>query len=40
MTTYDNGDDNTSPPENTTSHIEEQLVTDDITNELYKPQLS
>ena len=35
MTTYDNGDDNISLPEITTSQIEEQLVRDDITNELY-----
>ena len=37
MTTYDNGDDNISPPEITTSPIEEQLVRDDITNEIYMP---
>ena len=37
MTTYDNGDDNISPPETTTSQIEEQLVRGDITNELYMP---
>ena len=37
MTTYDNGDDNLSPPEITTSQIEERLVKDDITNELYMP---
>ena len=37
MTTYDNGDDNLSPPEITTSQIEERLVMDDITNELYMP---
>ena len=37
MTTYDNGDDNISPPEITTSQIEERLVRDDITNELYMP---
>ena len=35
MTTYDSGDDNISPPEITTSEIEERLVRDDITNELY-----
>ena len=35
MTTYDNGDDNISRPEITTSQIEERLVRDDITNELY-----
>ena len=37
LTTYGNGNDNISPPEITTSHIEEQLVRDDITNELYMP---
>ena len=37
MTTYDNGDDNISPPDITTSQIEEQLVRDDFTNELYRP---
>ena len=37
MTTYDNGDDNISPPEVTTSQIEERLVRDDITNKLYMP---
>ena len=37
LTTDDNGDDNISPPEITTSQIEEQLVRDDITNELYRP---
>ena len=37
MTTYDNGDDNISTPEITTSQIEERLVRDDITNELYMP---
>ena len=36
-TTYDNGDDNISPPEITTSQIEEQLVREDVTNELYMP---
>ena len=35
MTTYDNGDDNISRPEIKTSQIEERLVRDDITNELY-----
>ena len=35
LTTYGNGDDNISPPEITTSQIQEQLVRDDITNELY-----
>ena len=37
MITYNNGDDNISPPEITTSQIEEQLVRDNITNELYMP---
>ena len=37
MTTYDNRDDNISPPEFTTSQIEEQLLRYDITNELYMP---
>ena len=37
MTTYDNGGDNISPPEITTSQIEERLVRDDITNELFMP---
>ena len=37
MTTYVNGDDNISPPKITTSQIQEQLVRDDITNELYMP---
>ena len=36
MTTYDNGDDNISPPELATSQIEERLVGDDITNDIYK----
>ena len=35
LTTYGNGDDNFFPPEITTSHNEERLVRDDITNELY-----
>ena len=34
FTTYANGDDNISPPEVTTSQIQEQLVRNDITNEL------
>ena len=34
-TTYDNGDDNIPPPVITISQIEERLVRDDITNELY-----
>ena len=37
LTTYDNGDDIISPPEITTSQIEERLVRDDITKELYMP---
>ena len=37
MTTYGNGDDNISPPKITTSQIQEQLLRDDITNELYMP---
>ena len=37
MTTYDNGDDNIFPPEITTSQIEERLLRDDFTNELYMP---
>ena len=37
LTTYGNGHDNISPPEITTSQIEERLVRDDITNELYMP---
>ena len=35
ITANDNGDDNISPPKITNSQIEEQLVRDDITNELY-----
>ena len=38
MTTYDNGDDNISPPVITISQSEERLVRDDITNEFYMPQ--
>ena len=37
LTTCGNGDDNISPPKITTSQIQEQLVRDDITNELYMP---
>ena len=37
LTTYGNGDDNISPPQITTSQLQEQLVRDDITNELYMP---
>ena len=37
LTTYNEGDDNISPPEITTSQIQEQLVRDQNTNELYMP---
>ena len=37
LTAYGIRDDNISPPEVTTSQIEEQLGRDDITNELYMP---
>ena len=37
LTTYGNEDDNISPPEFTTLQIQEQLVRDDITIELYMP---
>ena len=37
MTTYDNGDDNIPPPVITISQIEEQLVREETTNELYMP---
>ena len=37
LTTYDDGDDNISPPEITTLQIQEQLVRDENTNELYMP---
>ena len=37
LTTYGNGDDSISPPEITSSQIEERLVRDDITIELYIP---
>ena len=37
LTASDIGDDNFSPPKITISQIEEQLVKDDITNELYMP---
>ena len=37
ITANDNGDVNFSPPKITFSQIEEQLVRDDITNELYMP---
>ena len=37
MMTFDNGDDNISPPVITISQIEERLVRDETTNELYMP---
>ena len=37
MTTCDSGDSNISPPPITISQIEERLVREDITNELYMP---
>ena len=37
LTIFGNGDDYISPPKITTSQIQEQLVRDDITNELYMP---
>ena len=37
ITTCDSGDSNISPPPIATSQIEERLVRDDITNELYMP---
>ena len=37
ITANDNGDDNISPPKITSSQIEQQLMRDDITNELYMP---
>ena len=37
ITTCDSGDDNISPPAITFSQIEEQLLRDDMTNELYMP---
>ena len=40
LATYGNGDDNISPPEITTLQIQEQLVRDDITKELYMPLTS
>ena len=40
LTTYDEGDDNISPPEITTSQIQERLVRDENTNELYLPPSS
>ena len=40
MTTCDSGDSNISPPPITISQIEERLVRDDSTNELYMPLFS
>ena len=40
MTTHDSGDDNFSPPKIKTSQIEERLVRDGITKELYMPLTS
>ena len=37
LTTYNEGDDIISPPKFTTSQIQEQLVRDENTNELYMP---
>ena len=37
MTTCDSRDNNISPPTITLSQIEQQLMRDDITNELYMP---
>ena len=37
LTTYGNGYDNISPPEITTSQIQEHFVRNDNTNELYMP---
>ena len=37
LTTYDDEDDNISPPEITFSQLQEQLVRDENTNELYMP---
>ena len=37
MTANDNGDNNNSPPKITNSQIEEQLVRDDFTIEIYMP---
>ena len=37
MITCDSGDDNICPPAITTSQIEERLLRDDSTNELYMP---
>ena len=40
ITANDNGEDNISPPKITNPQIEEQLLRDDITNELYMPSSS
>ena len=40
MTNPDSGDDKNSPSKITISQIEERLVRDDITNELYMPLFS
>ena len=40
MKTYGNGDDNFPPPQITTSQIQEQLVRDENTNEIYMPLTS
>ena len=37
LTTYGNGGDKISPPKRTTSQIQDQLLRDDITIELYMP---
>ena len=37
ITANDIGDDDLTPPKTTASQIEEQLATDDVTNELYTP---
>ena len=37
LTAYDNGDDKIFPPEITTSQVQEQLVRDENTDELYMP---
>ena len=37
MTANESGDDNISPPKIITSQVDERLVRDDITNELYMP---
>ena len=37
MTNYDSGNENNSPPKRSTSQVEERLVRDNITTELYMP---